>query len=325
VTDNFSASYAYPRAADDSLRFAQEVWLVHAMHENARLCRENAMLRNGYHQQTMVPPGLDALPPLADCSQGIWTESQEDDVCPLPPGLESLRPLAVQSDRLWAMDPKVVSLPTDEKDGDGSYNIFDRSTVASSSPRPSLGSLVSSSTHSRVNSIVDVNPFGSASNGLLLPTSSESATEVEPHMHRTTVMMKNLPNDYSRDMLIELLIGQGYAGCFDLVYLPIDFESKSGLGYAFINFAMPEAAVNFQLQFTGFKDWCLASDKVCEVTWGNTLQGLQAHIERYRNSPVMHESVPDYYRPALFCGSERVPFPPPTKKIRAPRHWHRRH
>ena len=39
----------------------------------------------------------------------------------------------------------------------------------------------------------------------------------------------------------------------------------------------------------------MSSQKVCEVCWGNPLQGLGAHIVRYRNSPVMHQSVPDEY------------------------------
>lgn len=141
---------------------------------------------------------------------------------------------------------------------------------------------------------------------------------------KTTLMLKNLPNDYTREMLIDLLNTQGCEGCFDFVYLPIDFERDSGLGYAFVNFGTHEIAEAFRRRMSGFKGWCIASSKVCEVLWSNSMQGLQAHIERYRNSPVMHDSVPEYYRPVLFCGTMRMPFPPPTKKITAPRHWHRR-
>jgi len=50
-------------------------------------------------------------------------------------------------------------------------------------------------------------------------------------------------------------------------------------------------------------------------------QGLPAHIDRYRNSPVMHESVEDEYKPAVFSPGtgDRAVFPPPTKKLRVPR------
>merc|ERR1711972_1134270 len=139
----------------------------------------------------------------------------------------------------------------------------------------------------------------------------------------TTVMMRNLPNDYTRDMLMDLLVSRHYEGTFDFIYLPIDFASKSGLGYAFINFAAPETAEQFRRDFSGFQEWGIASEKVCEVTWSD-VQGFKAHVARFRNSPVMHETVPDEHRPWIFCASQRIPFPPPTKKIRAPRHWHRR-
>jgi len=49
------------------------------------------------------------------------------------------------------------------------------------------------------------------------------------------------------------------------------------------------------------------------------LQGLEANIERYRNSPTMHELVPDAYRPMLFVNGQQVAFPAPTKKIKPPR------
>lgn len=123
---------------------------------------------------------------------------------------------------------------------------------------------------------------------------------------------------------MELLEAEGFAGKYDFVYLPVDFRSCSGLGYAFINFLSEEMAQQFRDHFAGFDRWSVANEKVCEVTW-STLQGRDVHIERFRNSPVMHESVPDEQKPALFQGTERIAFPEPTKKIRIPRHWHRRH
>lgn len=48
-------------------------------------------------------------------------------------------------------------------------------------------------------------------------------------------------------------------------------------------------------------------------------QGREAHVERYRNSPVMHPSVPEPYKPIILQGGERIPFPAPTKMPKAPR------
>lgn len=139
----------------------------------------------------------------------------------------------------------------------------------------------------------------------------------------TSAMIRNLPNDYTQTKLLDLIRLEGFGGDFDFFYLPVDFHSGAGLGYAFINFTTKEVAERFRQRFTGFNSWTVGSDKVCEVAW-SSLQGLEAHIERYRNSPVMHESIPEEQKPLLFAGSERVAFPAPTKKIRIPRHWHRR-
>jgi len=142
---------------------------------------------------------------------------------------------------------------------------------------------------------------------------------------RLSVMMRNLPNVYSKAMLLELLDVEGFNGCVDFLYLPIDFHTGMGVGYAFLNFTSGRVAEAFYQHFTGYNQWISPSNKVCEVTWSATLHGLDAHIEKYRNSPVMHKSVPDEYKPALFRGMKQTPFPPPTKTIRAPRlrfTWH---
>lgn len=39
-------------------------------------------------------------------------------------------------------------------------------------------------------------------------------------------------------------------------------------------------------------------------------------MERYRNSPVMHESVPDEYKPVILQNGLRVNFPEPSKAPR---------
>jgi len=181
---------------------------------------------------------------------------------------------------------------------------FDVSTIAGSSPPASI---VTSRTHSRAPS-----PDGDRAEKPELRDSG-----------KTTVMMRNVPNDYTRNMVLELLNNTGYKSKFDFIYLPIDFERKAGLGYAFINFVDSESATEFQKEYTGFRGWSVTSDKMCEVAWSD-VQGLQTHIDRYRNNPVMHESVPEEYRPQLYEGSVMKPFPPPTKSIRAPRHWNRR-
>merc|ERR1719265_6906 len=137
---------------------------------------------------------------------------------------------------------------------------------------------------------------------------------------RTTVMLRNMPNNYTRDMLLELVDAMGFEACYDFAYLPVDFKSQAGLGYAFINFVTPDEAQRCFEQFEGFSDWKVPSEKVCTVTWGSPYQGLEAHVERYQNSPVMHHSIPDEWKPVLFDHEgRRIAFPPPTKAIKTPK------
>jgi hypothetical protein len=153
----------------------------------------------------------------------------------------------------------------------------------------------------------------------ILPDPVAPMPELADGRKRTTVMLRNMPNNYSRTMLLELLDTEGFAGQYDFLYLPMDFQSRASLGYAFINFTSSDAAESFWRVFDGYSNWAIPSRKMSGVSWSGPHQGLEAHIERYRNSPVMAESTPDEYKPILFDQGVRIPFPAPTRRIRAPR------
>ncbi|CAJ1397408.1 unnamed protein product [Effrenium voratum] len=110
-------------------------------------------------------------------------------------------------------------------------------------------------------------------------------------------MLRNLPNNYTRSMVVNLLNQEGFKGKFDFLYLPIDFRSKAGLGYAFVNLTVPAHVPPFWKTFDGYTKWVLPSSKVCQVSWSGPHQGQAAHVDRYRSSPIMHSSVPDEYKP----------------------------
>lgn len=55
------------------------------------------------------------------------------------------------------------------------------------------------------------------------------------------------------------------------------------------------------------------------MEWCSEQGGLDVLVKRYQNCPVMHESVNDEFKPALYKEGIRVPFPVPTKKLRKPR------
>lgn len=150
-------------------------------------------------------------------------------------------------------------------------------------------------------------------------SSSPISTLGQAKEARTTIMMRDIPNSYSTSRLIELFDTAGFQGTYDFVYLPIDFRTKMSLGYAFVNFVDSGVAQQFMICFEGFSSWHFSSPKVCNVSWSVPNQGLEEHVERYRNSPIMHEGVPDEFKPRLYEGGVRVAFPGPTKRIKPPR------
>lgn len=144
---------------------------------------------------------------------------------------------------------------------------------------------------------------------------------LQSHDERSTVIMRNIPSKCSRSQLLALFEKAGFKQDLAMIYLPMDFSTQAAFGYAFITLTSSESAIRFLQHFNGFSDWerkC-AAEKICSVSWCAEHEHLDVHIERYRNSPVMHETVPDSYKPVLFSGGERIPFPSPTKHIRKPR------
>lgn len=135
---------------------------------------------------------------------------------------------------------------------------------------------------------------------------------------RTTVMLANIPNNYSRDEILSLLDENGFFATYDFFYLPWDYTNEAGLGYAFINFISEGDVNRFYTTFHGFDRWALKSDKKACVKWSEQNQGYEANIARYRNSPVMHPDMPPERQPLAFKNGERITFPLPTKPVRAP-------
>jgi hypothetical protein len=137
---------------------------------------------------------------------------------------------------------------------------------------------------------------------------------------KTTLILKNLPKGFSRDMLVDLLQSRGFKDSCDFVYVPMDFCTVAHFGYAFVNLMSAMSAEQCKEKFNGFTDWGVQTDQVCEVALSEMHQGLDAHVQRYRDSPVMHPDVSDEFKPALYKNGVRVLFPPSTKPLRAPRY-----
>ncbi|KAJ5279899.1 meiosis protein MEI2 [Penicillium angulare] len=130
---------------------------------------------------------------------------------------------------------------------------------------------------------------------------------------RTTVMLKNVPNDMTWENL-KAILDQTSAGHYDFMYLRMDFEEQQNVGYAFVNFVSARDIIPFFVQRHGqyWPGFPASPAKIAEISYA-TSQGKAALIEKFRNSPVILDFPRN--RPKLFyvagprAGSE-VPFPP---------------
>lgn len=134
-------------------------------------------------------------------------------------------------------------------------------------------------------------------------------------------MLRNLPNKYTRDKLLERLHVDGLRGDIDFAYLPIDFRNKCNVGYAFLNFRSPEACLRFAEGYNGMgcheKLPGFNSKKVLEVSPAR-IQGLEENVRRLQNSPVMaqileHPESCEWLPVLMSCDGEAMGFPVPPR------------
>ena len=137
---------------------------------------------------------------------------------------------------------------------------------------------------------------------------------------RTTLMIQNVPAQCTSTMMVEMLDSAGLSGKYDFVYAPTDFRTYTAFGYAFVNFTTNKNAVQAMDVLGGLICPTWSEQKVAfEVNWCEAHQGLKVHVNKYQNSPVMHPSVLEEYKPLIFKNGLRQPFPLPTKAIKEPR------
>jgi len=124
----------------------------------------------------------------------------------------------------------------------------------------------------------------------------------------TTVMMRNLPNKYTQQMLLEELQDGGFRlqNDIDFFYLPMDHSNAANLGYCFINFVETALANAFASSFQGKKMRRFNSSKTV-VVMPASIQGYDRNYAYYASTRVAQAEDPQY-RP-LFLRS-----PPPNSQ-----------
>lgn len=143
------------------------------------------------------------------------------------------------------------------------------------------------------------------------PHQSDSSHYMPDHMkvpsveHCTTVMMKNIPNQYTQRMLYDVCKMHGFEGCIDLLYLPMNFSTKGpkakqgNMGYSFLNFIDPQFAVEFKQIFDQCKLPHFRARRNLECSFSK-VQGFIWNLKKLRSSNVTSEHCPPEFQPLIF-------------------------
>lgn len=129
--------------------------------------------------------------------------------------------------------------------------------------------------------------------------------------HITTLMIRNIPNLYTRSMLVDELDSLGFQGLYDFLYLPIDKSTQWNVGYAFVNFVEPAVAARCREVMTNYT--CCrfehGSDKVVQISVAH-IQGLERNLAYYSNTAVQCSRMESHRPLVLSNGPPEVPLPP---------------
>jgi RNA recognition motif-containing protein len=150
--------------------------------------------------------------------------------------------------------------------------------------------------------------FAAASNA---PSPAAYQAFAAAEQEDTTIIVRKVPSEVTRAMFLDMLDAVCYERQYTFVYLPMNFQKGVGLGYAIVNFATPTAAATAALRLSSVE---FGGNRL-HASISEEKQSLSDLIRRYRDSAVMHPSVPDACKPVLYSDGLMVPFPEPTKSL----------
>ena len=133
----------------------------------------------------------------------------------------------------------------------------------------------------------------------------------------TSVMLRNIHNEYSPKLLLEDILNAGFKAKMDFFYMPVDMASSCNLGYCFLNFTTHANLIQFRDHFDGKRLPQFPTHKVCAVSIAR-VQGLQANLDHLSKSAAIR-TLPEEYKPTIFNGETASPYPPATDAPRVVR------
>eukprot|EP00929_Paragymnodinium_shiwhaense_P076727 TRINITY_DN39490_c0_g1_i1.p1 TRINITY_DN39490_c0_g1~~TRINITY_DN39490_c0_g1_i1.p1 ORF type:complete len:590 (+),score=106.86 TRINITY_DN39490_c0_g1_i1:121-1890(+) len=116
-----------------------------------------------------------------------------------------------------------------------------------------------------------------------------------------TVMVRQIPRQYTQQMFLQEVIDRGFEGLFDFLYLPFDFR-KNNVGYGFVSFLEPEHAIAFRDAMDGvyLLEKSKQEGKALRIHPAS-LQGYEANCKHFANTKTGTEADPRF-SPLFFPG-----------------------
>ncbi|CAD7956515.1 unnamed protein product [Amoebophrya sp. A25] len=119
----------------------------------------------------------------------------------------------------------------------------------------------------------------------------------------TTVMIRNIPNRYTTEDVLQEIDGRGFYKNYNYFYLPIDFGNKVNMGYAFLNFLAPKHVERFAREFHDTKLPKYATSKILEICAAGK-QGLEENVARFLRRDTNRIQNP-FFLPLVFGWSSK--------------------
>jgi len=142
------------------------------------------------------------------------------------------------------------------------------------------------------------------------PCSSRKQTKTNKQVAskvQSTVVLCKIPKWVDRDALRQVMDDEGFAGAYDFIYVPMDFVKAVCFGFAIVNFSSgleaEKALAHFSTHGTRLFGQPVSSE------WSESVHGVEALVDKYRNSKVMLDDVPEAYKPLLLSEGHPQAFP----------------
>ncbi|CAK0830145.1 unnamed protein product [Prorocentrum cordatum] len=97
----------------------------------------------------------------------------------------------------------------------------------------------------------------------------------------TTLMIRNIPSRLSQQDVVSLLDSSGYAGKYDFLHVPCDFDTRLNKGHAFVNFDEPGIANALAAAWHGQHIFDSEAGQHPLNVAPSLVQGLEANMKKW--------------------------------------------